>query len=56
MTDEKNSEVIISSEDYKRGFSQAIFQVMKIIGENNDIQMKSLINLLNTVVKEINKV
>ncbi len=48
-------DVIIKSDDYKQGFCDAMFQVVRIINDNAELQQKALINLLNTVVAEINK-
>ena len=48
-------EIIISSNEYKKGFSDAIFHVIRILNDNSNLQQRALISLLNTVVLEFNK-
>lgn len=48
----KDNEVNIISDQYKKGFSDAIFHVIRILNDNSNLQHRSLIALLNTVAIE----
>ncbi len=48
-------EIIVDSNEYKKGFSDAIFHVIRILNDNANLQQRALISLLNTVIIEVNK-
>lgn len=50
-----SKDVYILSDEYKKGFGDAIFHVIRIINDNSNLQQQSLIALLNKVVIEVNK-
>lgn len=50
-----NNEVIMKSDDYKQGFTDALFQVVRILNENDHLREKALITLLNSILTSIDK-
>jgi hypothetical protein len=51
----KDDEINIISDEYKRGFGDAIFHVIRILNDNSNLQHRALVSLLNTVAIETTK-
>lgn len=51
----KDDKVNIISDEYKRGFSDAVFHVIRILNDNSNLQHRALVSLLNTVAIETTK-
>lgn len=50
------TEIEITSQEFKNGFTAAIINIIKIIDENEEIQKQKILQLLNTVLQETNNV
>lgn len=51
-----NNDIEMKSQDYKEGFTHAIINVIQILSDNSNLTQTKLIDLLNIVVNEVDKV